>query len=140
MTRQFIQHGLDQMPLIAETVISYGHAHKVWIFTGDIGSGKTTLIRAICQKLGVTDPVTSPTFSLVNTYSGQKGNIHHFDWYRIRQPGEALEVGWEDYLDSDDLLLVEWPEKISALLPDALMLVRISGEGGENRSYTIELI
>ena len=121
----FVSKSLNDLPEIAAQLIRLGKERSVWIFVGDLGAGKTTLIKHICQQLGVKDPVVSPTFGLVNTYQGASQRIHHFDWYRIKQEGEALEIGWEEYLDSGDLLLVEWPEKIENLLPEELMGVQI---------------
>lgn len=128
----FVSQNLTDLPEIARQIILLGKDRSVWIFTGDLGAGKTTLIKQICQHLGVEDQVVSPTFGLVNTYQGTDRRIHHFDWYRIQKEGEALEIGWEEYLDSGELLLVEWPEKIENLLPEELLMVRIElKESGE---------
>ena len=85
----------------------------------DMGVGKTTLIKAMVKALGSTDDVTSPTFSIVNEYESLKGKIFHFDMYRIEDEMEALNFGFEDYLNSDtNWLFIEWPENVSNLLPE----------------------
>ena len=84
---------------------------------GVMGAGKTTLIAQLCKKLGVKDEINSPTFSLVNTYSGCKGPIYHFDFYRLNDSDEALDIGIEEYFESGNLCLLEWAEKITPHLP-----------------------
>ena len=97
--------------------------HRVVAFYGSMGAGKTTFIRALCQTLGVHEPVTSPTFAIVNEYEGP---IYHFDFYRIRRLEEAFDIGFEDYLYSGHLCLIEWPELIEELLPDDTVQVYIT--------------
>lgn len=95
-------------------------------FYGKMGAGKTTFIKALCQQLGVTDTVTSPTFAIVNEYlDGKQNPIYHFDFYRIRRPEEVLDIGFEDYIGSGCLCLIEWPEMIEDYLPDDIMRVYI---------------
>ena len=109
-------------------------------FRGEMGAGKTTLIREIAAELGATDTVTSPTFAIVNQYKGD-GNrrIHHFDFYRIDDLREAFDFGYEEYFYSGDLCLVEWPEKIEQLLPDNVMTVRITVDSDTARTFEIRL-
>ncbi|MGX1930316.1 tRNA (adenosine(37)-N6)-threonylcarbamoyltransferase complex ATPase subunit type 1 TsaE [Flagellimonas sp. 2504JD4-2] len=92
---------------------------KVLCFNGQMGAGKTTLIKSMVQELGGIDNANSPTFGLVNEYHDQKGNLlaYHFDFYRIENEMEALDLGLEDYLSSDAWIFIEWPEKIESLLP-----------------------
>ena len=91
---------------------------RVWLFIGDMGAGKTTLIKAICQQLGTTDDLSSPTYALVNQYGipGQPDRIYHLDLYRLRDIEEALDIGIEDYLLGGDYCLIEWPQIIEPLL------------------------
>ena len=84
---------------------------------GPMGAGKTTLISSICKSLGVEEPISSPTFSLVNTYKSRDGIIYHFDFYRIQNAHEALDIGLEEYLESGNLCFMEWAEKITPHLP-----------------------
>ena len=95
--------------------------HPVIVFYGDMGAGKTTLIKAICKQLKCIQTASSPTFSLVNEYTTEDGNtVYHFDFYRIRDIDEVYDMGYEDYLYSGHMCLIEWPEKISELLPGVL--------------------
>ena len=92
---------------------------NIVLFYGSMGAGKTTLIRALCNAMHVTDPVTSPTFALINEYGTEYGRrIYHFDFYRIESLEEVFDLGYEEYFYSPDLSLIEWPEKIEPLLPD----------------------
>jgi tRNA threonylcarbamoyladenosine biosynthesis protein TsaE len=90
---------------------------KVVRIDGPMGAGKTTLISSICKSLGVEEPISSPTISLVNTYKSRDGIIYHFDFYRIQNAHEALDIGLEEYLESGNLCFMEWAEKIIPHLP-----------------------
>jgi tRNA threonylcarbamoyladenosine biosynthesis protein TsaE len=105
----------------------------VFAFNGTMGAGKTTFIKAICEELGVTETVNSPTFSIVNEYEAADGRIiYHFDCYRINKIEEALEIGVEEYLYSSNLCFIEWSENIASLLPDSVVNVEIMElENGE---------
>ena len=104
-----------------------------------MGAGKTTLISRIAAALGAEDTVTSPTFALVNQYEGEGGRrIYHFDFYRINNVEEALDLGYEEYFYSGELCLVEWPEKIEPLLPEDAMTVTITVGEDEHRIFTID--
>ncbi len=105
----------------------------VFAFNGTMGAGKTTFIKAICEELGVTETVNSPTFSIVNEYETIDGRIiYHFDCYRINKMEEALEIGVEEYLYSGNLCFIEWSKNIASLLPDSVVNVEITEvENGE---------
>ena len=107
-------------------------------FRGEMGAGKTTLIREIAAELGAADTVTSPTFAIVNQYKAGKERIHHFDFYRIDDQREAYDFGYEEYFYSGDLCLVEWPEKIEQLLPENTMNVRITADSDTARTFEID--
>jgi len=94
--------------------------NKVLCFHGDMGVGKTTLIKALVKELGAVDVANSPTFGLVNEYDDDQGKplAFHFDFYRLNDEMEALDMGFDDYLNSDAWLFIEWPEKIETLIPD----------------------
>jgi tRNA threonylcarbamoyladenosine biosynthesis protein TsaE len=111
----------------------------VFAFYGKMGVGKTTFIKAICEELGVEDAVNSPTFAIINEYrSAETGElIYHFDFYRIQKPGEAQDLGIEDYFYSGAVCLIEWPEKVEALLPDDT--VRVSITENEDGSRKVEI-
>lgn len=124
---------MDRLPWAAQELLKAAGDRKVWIFYGDMGSGKTTLIKVVCGLLGVSDAMSSPTFSIVNEYQSMKGKIFHFDFYRIRHQAEAMDIGTEEYLDSGNYCFVEWPEKILGLLPDSVFKVKISHEDKNTR-------
>lgn len=107
-------------------------------FYGQMGAGKTTLIKEICNKLGVKDNVASPTFSLVNEYKDSSGNsIFHFDFYRIKRIEEVYDIGYQDYFYSGDLCLVEWPEMVKELIPAGAVNIYITVTG-EQRVFEIK--
>ena len=113
---------------------TYGRA--VFAFYGKMGAGKTTFIKAVCEELGVKDVINSPTFAIINEYavpaSGQ--SIYHFDFYRINEIGEALDIGTEDYFDSGAWCFIEWPEKIEPLLPDDTVCVTLTEQEDGTRT------
>ncbi|HEU4630783.1 MAG TPA: tRNA (adenosine(37)-N6)-threonylcarbamoyltransferase complex ATPase subunit type 1 TsaE [Gemmatimonadaceae bacterium] len=92
-------------------------APLVVALSGDLGTGKTTLVQAICRGYGVGEPVTSPTFALIHEYAGARSPVYHLDLYRLRAPDELLGLGWHDVVGAHALVLVEWPERAGALLP-----------------------
>jgi tRNA threonylcarbamoyladenosine biosynthesis protein TsaE len=110
-------------------------------FEGEMGAGKTTLIRALCAELGVADDVSSPTFALVNEYrSGAGLPIYHFDFYRIDSEEEAARLGAAEYFDSGYLCLVEWPSRVAGLLPPQRLLVELTVTGPESRQIHLSII
>lgn len=130
---------LSELPKVAEAVLGELRGCSVVLFRGPMGAGKTTLISRIAAALGAEDTVTSPTFALVNQYEGEGGRrIYHFDFYRINNVEEALDLGYEEYFYSGDLCLVEWPEKIEPLLPEDAMTVTITVGEDEHRCFTID--
>ncbi len=106
---------------------------KVYAFVAPMGAGKTTFIRAVCETLGVTDVVNSPTFAIVNEYTASitSGTIYHFDFYRLKNEAEARDMGLEEYFYSGCLCFVEWPDIASAFLPDdtAYIYIRVEADG-----------
>ena len=117
---------LEQMESVAKEFIDSIGDDRIFLFEGEMGAGKTTLISEICKQLGAIDDFGSPTFSLVNEYADASGNpIYHFDFYRIDSPQEALDMGVEEYFDSGNLCLVEWPDRLGALSPGEARTVSI---------------
>lgn len=109
-------------------------------FEGEMGAGKTTLIRALCAAMGVGDEVSSPTFALVNEYRDADNQpLYHFDFYRIETSEEALRMGAAEYFDSGYLCLIEWPGRIETLLPSPRLLVQLSVTGPESRQLHVSL-
>ena len=152
---------LSQLPAAAKEILSFAQARKIFCFYGDLGAGKTTLIKEICRQLGVTDPGSSPTFSLINEYttaaptlprsakalprsaegsakamrvgeSGVGGQVlFHFDLYRLKSESEIYDIGYEDYIFSGNYCFIEWPLKIERLLPANHVKVQIEVKEGE---------
>jgi tRNA threonylcarbamoyladenosine biosynthesis protein TsaE len=116
-------YSLNNLSEIATEIIASAE-NKTLLFFGEMGVGKTTLIKEICKKLGVLDSISSPTFSLVNEYETSKEEkVFHFDFYRITDEEEALDMGIEEYFDNNDWCLIEWPKNIENLLPlDAVQI------------------
>lgn len=116
---------LDKIADAAQEFVAHMGHRRVFAFYGGMGAGKTTFIKAICQHLGVKDAVTSPTFAIVNEYGSDIGPIFHFDFYRIKNLAEVMDLGFDDYAYSGHLCLMEWPELIEDLLPDNTVSVHI---------------
>ena len=132
-------NNLSELPAAAKQFLQICEGKKVFAFNGQMGAGKTTFIKAICEALGVKDTISSPTFSLVNEYlSGNGEKIYHFDFYRIKDPSEAYDMGFEEYVYSKGYCFIEWPEKIDELLPKECVKVNITVEG-EKRVILINL-
>lgn len=128
----------EQLREVAEALLAALDDRTVVALRGEMGAGKTTLIRSVAECLGVEDQVTSPTFALVNQYESDKGErLFHFDFYRIEDEREAFDLGYEEYFYSGDLCFVEWPEKIEGLLPEEMMEVRITVDGPTERTFEI---
>lgn len=122
---------LSEISVIAKQLIKAFGDKKVIAFSGEMGAGKTTLIKAICEELGVKQTISSPTFSIVNEYLSSSGKkIYHFDFYRINNISEAYDMGYEEYFYSDAYCFIEWPEKIADLLPEGVLNVNISVKDG----------
>ncbi|MEO1517313.1 MAG: tRNA (adenosine(37)-N6)-threonylcarbamoyltransferase complex ATPase subunit type 1 TsaE [Bacteroidota bacterium] len=134
---EYILDGLDQLDKTAAQLLEAAGARKLWLFYGEIGAGKTSLIKELCRQLGVEDVVSSPTFSIVNEYQRQPDGqaIYHIDLYRLEQLEEALDIGIEEYLYSQSHCFVEWPQLIEDLeLPET---VKINIEILDNSSRKI---
>ncbi|RYC66805.1 MULTISPECIES: tRNA (adenosine(37)-N6)-threonylcarbamoyltransferase complex ATPase subunit type 1 TsaE [Spirosoma] len=122
-------HRLDELDAVAHQLLAEGRTQSVWLFEGEMGAGKTTLIKALCRALGVVSMVQSPTFAIVNEYTTHEGHsIYHFDCYRLRNEAEALDIGMEEYFDSGNYCFVEWPEQIPSLWPATYYKVHISAD------------
>ena len=118
-----------------EFVSAMGDA-RVFAFYGQMGAGKTTFIKAVCEELGVADTITSPTFAIVNEYTAALGPIYHFDFYRIKKLEEVYDMGYEDYFYSGALCFIEWPELIEELLPEDAVRVTIEEQADGSRTVT----
>ena len=125
-----ITYELSDIDSVAERIINNAKS-KTLLFYGEMGAGKTTLIKSLIKALGSKDSVSSPTFSLVNEYESKEGSIYHFDFYRIEDENEALDMGIEDYLNKDSWKMIEWPQNISKLLdfPTQKLELKIDEQG-----------
>ena len=121
----------------ANKVFEHSKDKKVWAIYGEMGAGKTTFIHALCENLGVTSAIGSPTYAIINEYKSDAGTIYHMDWYRLKDEEEALQAGVEDCIVSGNLCLIEWPEKAISLLPDNCFHVNINVLDKETRKITI---
>ena len=131
-----IEH-LENIRESAREFISQMGDARVFAFYGQMGAGKTTFIKAVCEELGVCDVITSPTFAIVNEYSLPEGEpLYHFDFYRIKKLEEVYDMGYEDYFYSGALCFIEWPELIEELLPEDAVRVTISEERDGTRTVT----
>lgn len=129
------EHGIAEA---AHAIIRFAGNTPIWLFKGQMGAGKTTLIKAIAGEFGVEDTVHSPSFNLVNEYRNANGQpFYHFDFYRIKNETEALDIGVDEYFESGNFCFVEWPEKIPGLIPDSFFQIEI--EIADNMARHIKL-
>ena len=137
MTREdgvFRSVTVSDLESLAQEIVRKLNAVTVWLFRGEMGSGKTTLIKMVCKVLGVEEAMSSPTFSIINEYQTiDKKKIYHFDFYRIKDEVEAIDIGTEEYFYSGYLCFIEWPEKIPSLIPLQYAEVNIQVETDTKR-------
>lgn len=129
---------LGGLPDAASRLLAAVGNQRVLLFYGSMGAGKTTLISALCRQLEVVDATSSPTFSIVNEYDSAAGPLYHFDFYRIKSEQEAFDLGYEDYFYSGSYCFVEWPEKITNLLPDDAVHIHITAAADGTRRIAID--
>lgn len=131
---------LSQLPEVAKKIIEICKNYAVWIFEGEMGAGKTTLIKEICKGLGVKDEVQSPTFSIVNQYESPEKTIYHFDFYRLKSEQEAYDIGYEEYFYTPNAYcFLEWASKIPNLLPPNYAKIEIKVLSEEERTIWISV-
>ncbi len=133
-----LTYHLAEINRAVDFLISHVNFGNIVAIYGDMGSGKTTLIKATVSKLRTEDSVSSPTFSIVNTYQTYGGIVHHFDLYRLNSTQELVDLGFDHYLDSDNLVLIEWPELAQPLLPQNTVKLTILVNTDSSRSMFIE--
>ena len=138
--KEFTIHHLDEIREVARRFLDAMDDRTVFAFRGTMGAGKTTFIKALCEELGVQDVINSPTFAIVNEYGPTDDGrlIYHFDFYRINKPEEAYDFGYEDYIYSDALCFIEWPEKIEELLPPDTVNVYLEEQPDWSRRVVME--
>ncbi|MBR6973877.1 MAG: tRNA (adenosine(37)-N6)-threonylcarbamoyltransferase complex ATPase subunit type 1 TsaE [Bacteroidaceae bacterium] len=130
---------IEEIAVAAKEFVTAMGDRKVFAFYGKMGAGKTTFIKAVCEELGVEDVINSPTFAIVNEYVDGKGEpVYHFDFYRIKNLQEVLDIGYEDYVYSGHMCFMEWPELIENLLPDDAVKVTIEEKTDGGRVVQFE--
>ena len=140
-TKSIKYNSLNEIKIVAKTILDFGQKIPVWIFEGQMGAGKTTLIKAICDVLIVTSHVQSPTYSLVNEYTTKQGiDLYHFDFYRVKNEEEAMDIGVEDYLYSGERCFIEWASRIANLLPTKYLKIEIQVQEDGGRIVNLEKI
>ena len=131
-----INYSIEEIGKTSKIILSLNPSSKIFIFNGEMGSGKTTLIKAIIKELGYKGTVNSPTFSIINEYlNGDK--IYHFDFYRIKSRDELLDIGIDEYIGSNDWCFIEWPNLIIDMLPDKHIELNIDIVSSDNRKLKI---
>ena len=123
-------------------ILKQTEPHRVYAFDGQMGAGKTTFIKHLCEEMGTMDVVNSPTFAIVNVYDVEqpyRGEVYHFDCYRLKDIREAMDFGAEEYLYSGNYCFIEWPDMIEALLPEDTVYIRIVPQPNGDRQLTVEL-
>ncbi len=137
---EFSIQSLDQIQEVARQFVEHMGGNTVFAFYGKMGAGKTTFIKAVCEVLGVSDAITSPTFAIVNEYRSDIAGelIYHFDFYRIKKLEEVYDLGYEDYFYSGAVCFIEWPEMIEDLLPGDTVKVTIEETENGVRKLTME--
>ncbi len=139
MKKQYILNNLESIDKVAAEILNDFPKAKLFSLKGQMGAGKTTLTKSLCKVMEVEDNVCSPTFAIVNEYFSEKeGTIYHFDFYRIKNLQEAIDIGFDDYVYSGNYCFMEWCENISPLLPDNI--TEISIEVAEDNSRIINVI
>ena len=118
---------LVELAAVAQDLLLKAGSRRVWLLNGEMGAGKTTLINAVCAALGVRAGMTSPTFSIINEYHTASGeSVYHFDFYRLKDENEALDIGAEEYFESGRYCFIEWPDRVPSLIPNRHLAVNLS--------------
>ena len=131
--------GLDIVPEVAKKFPPILERSTIITFSGQLGAGKTTMIKAICEQLGVREPVTSPTYAIVQEYLAAGKIIYHLDLYRLKSLEEARDAGIDDYLNRDEICLVEWPEIALSLFPQQTVFTTLETISADNRKMVVQL-
>lgn len=140
MEKQFSVQSVKQLQPVINYMATLAKTNKYFCFDAKMGAGKTTLIKQLCIFLGVTDTISSPTYSIVNEYLGENNlTIYHFDLYRLNDEMELLDIGIEDMLESNAVCFIEWPEKILNFLPQSYVKVNIDVNNNQERIITVTL-
>jgi tRNA threonylcarbamoyladenosine biosynthesis protein TsaE len=125
---------------VADELLQWAGNRRVWLLSGDLGAGKTTLIKALCTALNVRSGMASPTFSIINEYHTAAGEpVYHFDFYRLKDENEAFDIGVDEYLDSGHYCFIEWPDRIPSLIPGHHISIQLRIVDKETRQIEAQL-
>ncbi|MBR5236143.1 MAG: tRNA (adenosine(37)-N6)-threonylcarbamoyltransferase complex ATPase subunit type 1 TsaE [Clostridia bacterium] len=136
--REFVTESEQETREVAVSLAKKLLPGHVLCLRGELGVGKTVFAQGLCAQLGIREPVSSPTFTLVNEYEGEGCRVFHFDLYRIEEPEELYEIGFEEMISSDAIVLIEWPEQAGELLPSARLDITIERMGENGRRIVME--
>jgi tRNA threonylcarbamoyladenosine biosynthesis protein TsaE len=137
MEAQERTYPLSQIEEAAAWLLREAGETRILLFYGQLGAGKTTLIKALCRELSVHDQGSSPTYALVNEYDSPSGMIYHMDLYRLKSSREALDIGIEEYLATGNYCFIEWPELIEPFLSERYLRIELTNEDSDCRKMTI---
>ena len=135
-------NSVEELSQVSEYLLGLREESDIIAFYGPMGAGKTTLIKNLCHRMGVTDEVNSPTFAIVNEYVTEESeSVYHFDFYRIKKLEEVYDIGYENYFYSGNLCLLEWPEMIEPLMPEKFIRVDIAlGDTDDSRKIVVSVV
>ncbi len=140
MEKRLVIQTIETLPVIAHEVIPLLAACPVVALYGAMGVGKTTFVKALCNELGVSDTVNSPSFAIINEYKLNNGHpVYHFDFYRLKNEEELFDLGYEDYFYSGEVCLLEWPEKIEPYLPESFLKIEIQELPDGSRQFNLSV-
>ena len=139
ISNQKLTYNLNSLSQVVHTLIQEGKDEPIWLFYGEIGAGKTTLIKEICVQMGATPSIlSSPTFSIINEYPTGNSVLYHFDFYRLKGESEIMDLGIEEYFDSGRYCFIEWPERLGEMLPTNFFKISITHSGDTDRIIELE--
>ena len=135
---ELLLEALSQIDQVAKQIVNFAGAKRIWLFEGQMGAGKTTLIKAICRQFDIIDETSSPTFSLVNVYENSIGEeFYHFDFYRVESEMEAIDIGCDEYFYSGKYCFIEWSERIPSLIPTPNLKISINLDDHNTRKIIL---
>ena len=142
LQKEFEINSVEELSQVSEYLLALREESDIIAFYGPMGAGKTTLIKNLCHRMGVTDEVNSPTFAIVNEYVTEESeSVYHFDFYRIKKLEEVYDIGYENYFYSGNLCLLEWPEMIEPLMPEKFIRVDIAlGDTDDSRKIVVSVV
>lgn len=139
ISSQKLTYNLKSLRQVVQTLINEGKSYCIWLFYGDVGAGKTTLIKAICEQMGADHTLlSSPTFSIINEYPTGRDVLYHFDFYRLKNEEQILDLGIEEYFYSGRYCFVEWPERLGQMLPTKFFKISVSHSNLTDRIIELE--